>query len=310
MNHSKCLCALAGAVLAVPAVAETEIEDSLPIDLARLFVGSAFGEARFYSDILDDFPDFTVPEDFEVRGSLDQGYSQRVVLRTSLQQEAAEEAITAAFAENGWRPLDLPEAGPGPQVGFVSDQMPTRPLQLCHDALGTIGVSLSAAGEGRLVSLSRSIVQPVPQTCEEQEARRGFFRPGAGLAEYMPRLVMPEQEDGRDRPFMGGGGGGSSNDWESRASIAIDWSADRLFHHFSSQVIEQDWTLDAESIGGLLSTGTWTKSPEDGVELIGILSVLELTDDNYEMRFRVLRTNAGGAGAGIGTVNVIRNVLQ
>ena len=122
---------------------------------------------------------------------------------------------------------------------------------------------------------------------------------------------MPEQDDRPNPPFMGGGGGGSSNDYESRANIAIDWPAGRLFHHFATQVTDQDWTLDSESVGGVLSTGTWTKTTAQGVGLLGILSVLEQGEENYEMRFRVLRRNAGaGPAVQIRSARIVDEVVQ
>jgi hypothetical protein len=66
------------ALNALPLSAATEFEDSVPLDLVKVFLGNlGIGEPLLYSDIMDDFPPFTLPAGFAVRGSIDQVYAQR-----------------------------------------------------------------------------------------------------------------------------------------------------------------------------------------------------------------------------------------
>lgn len=120
-----CIAPMMLALVAMPLTAATEFENSIPIELARLFLGNpGTGGATIYQDIMDEFPPFTVPDAFEVMGSLDQMYLQRVVLRTDLDAEAAKTAITGTFTAAGWQVMDFNNFRPGQQGGFVSATQP------------------------------------------------------------------------------------------------------------------------------------------------------------------------------------------
>jgi hypothetical protein len=70
--------------------ADTEFVDSVPLEVVRQFVGNPYmGQNALYSDILAAFPPFTVPADFEVLASADQGYvpeRARQLLKLSLRR--------------------------------------------------------------------------------------------------------------------------------------------------------------------------------------------------------------------------------
>ena len=108
---------------------------------------------------------------------------------------------------------------------------------------------------------------------------------------------------------MGGGGSGSSNEWESRGALTIDWEIGDIYEHFSSQIAEQGWVADSDTTGTMFAGGSWTKSVDD-VDLVGTLSIIKLTDNTWDMRFRFVRQ--GGAGNGPGIINsaVIRDVVR
>ena len=52
-------------------------------------------------------------------------------------------------------------------------------------------------------------------------------------------------------------------------------------------------------VGDRSANGTWTRSPEPDLELVGTLSVLELAEGEYELRFRL---RAEGSTGGIGVL--------
>lgn len=289
-------------VSALPAYSETEFENSIPIELAKLFLGNpAIGEVFIYSDILDDFPVFTIPDNFEVVGSLDQGYSQRVVLITNLDEEAARAELLDSFDAAGWQLRQNISLNQLPQTGFVS----SRPfpagttIGLCHDDDGNITIGVGFGDNGRLVNLTRRTPQPgsFTPTCREQnnQQQAGFFRGARStLNEYMPRLELPDSPDLRGPVYPGGFSSRGNYEIESRTSISIDWSIAEVYEHFENQIIEQGWELDSNATGSFSANANWQKSPEDNIDLIGILSVLEIADTNFEVKFRLLRRNTQG----------------
>ncbi|MES2624742.1 MAG: hypothetical protein V4628_05660, partial [Pseudomonadota bacterium] len=101
------------------AFADTEFVDSVPLDVVKQFIGSPMRtESALYSDIMDAFPPFAVPANFDVLASADQGFVQRVILSTTLDEEAARAALTNAFVAEGW--VEVPIYGmPMRQTGFV-----------------------------------------------------------------------------------------------------------------------------------------------------------------------------------------------
>ena len=297
-----------------PASADTEFVDSVPLEVVKQFVGNPFrGEGTLYSDILDAFPPFTVPADFKVLASADQGYLQRVILSSTLDEEAASAALTAAFVAEGW--MQVPNYGmPTQQTGFVSAEQPALQFQqLCHDDHGTVTVTVNAGTGTRYININRNIGPPgmalMQPGCAEmvgqatQNSTAMGFRGGNIVAPYAPKLLMP-QSNTTPTPsmgFFGGGGGGSQNDWESRGTLALDWSINEIYAHFAEQIAEQGWATDSEATGAMVATGNWTKYIDD-MDLVGTLSILKLADNVWELHFRLVRQGGAQRGAANGGV--------
>lgn len=295
--------------------AATEFDDSVPLDLVKIFLGNpGFGEPNLYVDILDGFPPFAVPAGFEVLGSADLVFSQRVVLRTALDEAEARAALQAAFVTAGWQEMDVSGFVMQQQTGFISPVPPNFPrqqFQLCHNQYGNLQVGIGTGSAGRLVNLTRG-VQPQGNfnqpTCEEQmQMMQGTFQGRIGrqqgVAQYVPRLELPSQAANavpRAYGFFGGGGGGSGNDYETRGSLQSDRSINEIHAHFADQIAAQDWVQDTQAVGEVLAIGSWTRTVEGDQELIGVLSVIETGADFYDLRFRVLaRSDEGMPNLGI-----------
>jgi hypothetical protein len=84
------------------------------------------------------------------------------------------------------------------------------------------------------------------------------------------------------------------NDWETRGTLAIDWSIDEIYEHFATQIAEQGWSSDSAATGAMVATGSWTNNI-DNMDLVGSLSIYKLADNTWDLRFRLIRQ--GGAGA-------------
>jgi hypothetical protein len=305
MSNNVVFTTLALSLASTPLIADTEFGDDIPLEVVERLVGTMYGSVpKFYSDIFSRFPPFTLPAGFDVVGSADMGVQQRVMLRTTLADDEAVAAAVAAFTAQGW--VELPIYGANAvRTGFIGANGPLpQPVSLCSDALGRLSVTLDNSGGSKYVNLA--VMTPTALggmrlgCAEEAEmAQRG---PGAGMMragierirEYMPALVMPPSDVATGSPmdFMGSGGG-SSNDYETRSFLAITWDAERLLTHFAEQVVEQGWEPDVQVSGEQTAFGSWTK-PADGKTLHGMLTLVETSGDNWELKFRIVQ---GGAAA-------------
>lgn len=123
--------------------------------------------------------------------------------------------------------------------------------------------------------------------------------------EHMPALRMP-QEAGTG-PALGffSGGGGSPNDWETRANLGLDWNMEDLFDYFAEQIEEQGWTRNSAWVDPVASGGVWAKSPEEDLDLLAILNVIETAKDVFDLKLRVLVRTDQPRNSGIGVIDVI-----
>ena len=290
-----------------------EFDDVVPVDLVKIFLNVPLGgDVSIYSDIPDNFPIFELPNDFSIIGSVDQGYMRRVALETSMSPEDAGTAIFEALINEGWADMTV-QVTPQQQTGFIVNSPPVvgLGLTLCHDNLGNMQVQ-AISGENRTtVSLSQSgfanrgaLIMRNNMSCEQQLAMRQggpFGRPGMnnGVSQYMPRLELPEVDlPGYSiYPSMFSNGGGSFNDWEVRGNLAIDWPIDELADFFINQLEEQEWRNDSSWASGRVAGSAWSLSPEPDLELIGLLSILEIDEGNFELKFRIIGNNNQGGNS-------------
>lgn len=285
-------------------VADTEFGDTVPREVVMQFVGGnpLAAPGRLYSDILADFPDFEVPDGFSVLASADQGYSQRVILRTELDEMEASAAVGDALTDAGWSLV--PEFGqPGPpQTGFIGVNSMPRYQQFCHDDLGNITVSVVQGAAPRYVNLNRAtqVNMGNQPTCAQRldPGYQQFGPPGfgrQGLSQYVPRLVMPmasataANQPRLDAVSFASGGGGGSNDYESRGSLQSDMGIDDIAQYFIEQIEQQGWAPDSKVTGSVVASGSWTKTIDD-MDLVGTLLIVQQAENTWDLRFRVLRT--------------------
>ncbi len=301
MKHAISL--VIGLYLSAPlALADTEFGDAVPVEFVRALLGvTPYGDPRIYSDILDDFPEFTIPDGFEVLGSADQGYSLTVVLATDLDEAGARAAIASSFADLGYTEFNPPGSF-DPGTGFIA---PSQPLPVprdryCHDQEGFITISFSSGDNQNTLSV-RNSAHGNPQTCAQQLQEQTFamsrssFR-GGGLREHLPRMELPQIQRRGLNPFSGMGSSSNGSGVETRASINIDWEIEEVYEHFKSQIEEQGWELDAENVGSSSATGTWTRSPDPDMDLIGTLSVIMSNEEQFDLTFNLVQRGGSRQG--------------
>jgi hypothetical protein len=304
-----------------PAVfAATEFTDSVPLKLAQTLLRSPFGgQTHLYEDLPDNFPQLNLPTEFTLLGSVDQGITQTVVFELPEGFTDAQSIMERTLEDAGWKALPAFTSG-NRNTGFVSAQQPTLPSRYCHDdATGSMNVSEASQDGTTLLLLSRQLTGALmgrmnPSCAEQIEqgqfSQGGFTARGIGpdsvVSSYLPRLEMPEPSNQALSPmtsFMGGGGGGSMNDWETQNRIVIDWSLQQMFDHFAPQLEAQGWARENSGAGSFLATSTWTKSAEDGSQLRGILNILESETNNFELKFRLIRSLRATAANANGALN-------
>ena len=275
-------------------LADTEFEQSVPLELVKALIGSTpYGEVRIYSDLASAFPKFEIPDGFLVLGSIDRGYGLSAVLTTELSNDQSSIALTESLNQAGYTEFEVPgsrDAG----TGFVSPNQPSYQSnrRLCHDSFGFISFNYKEQSDSNLVTISSNLPNN-NQSCAEQfaiqtQAMSRMAASGGGLRQHMPRMELPESEQRRTSPFFGMGSSSSSgNGVEARANVNVEWEIDEVFRHFKEQIEDQNWQLDSEVVGAASATGSWTHSPEPGLDLIGTLIVLRSSEGSFELKFQL-----------------------
>lgn len=286
-------------VSSLDAEADTPFVDSIPLDVAEALFGFGIdNNFAVYSDIMDDFPAFDMPSEFEVVGSVLQNRQKRVVLATQLDEAGATEAITSSYLDDGW--ITMPQFNPPrEETGFVYAANPNpqpRYQMICHDEHGQLNLSYRERPSENYLVLSLGIgfgFNRNWQSCEEIIAQQEMSiarmsNRSMGVQQYMPRLELPEgtTQDGY-QPFFIGGGGGGNNSYETDATVEIEMDLEEVFQHFSEQIIEQGWSSDSESVGTATATGTWTKTVENNTNIVGRLNIVRSDENIFDLSMQV-----------------------
>lgn len=281
------------------AEADTPFVDSIPLDVAEALFGFGIDDNfAVYSDIIDDFPEFDMPSEFEVVGSVLQNRQMRVVLATQLDEAEAVDAIASSYLDDGW--INMPQFNP-PRVekGFVSaanSNLRPRYQMICHDDHGQLNMSYRQRPSENYLVMSLGIgfgFNRSWQSCQEIIAQQEISLArmsgrSMGMQQYMPRLELPEgTTQGGYQPFFIGGGGGGNNSYETDATVEIEMNLEEVFRHFAEQIIEQEWSSDSESVGTATATGTWTKTVENDTNIVGRLNIVRSDENVYDLSMQV-----------------------
>ena len=279
--------------------ADTEFQGSVPLELVKALLGNtSFGEPTIYSDLSSAFPEIDVPNELEIMGSIERGYGIAAVYSTRLTDSQARSALSEAFVQAGYMEFELPGMN-RVRSGFVASNTiaPQAYNRFCHDSQGFLSHSYTEKNQRSTVTIAANPASD-NRSCADQlaEQLQAMGRMGGrrgGLQQYLPIMELPETEPRRYSPFSGiGGYSGSRSGIETGASLSIDWEIEEVFNHFSDQISGQEWVVDSQNIGSSSATGSWTHSPEPGTDLIGTLTVLNLGEESFELKFQL--TSLGG----------------
>ncbi len=287
-------------------LADTEFEGPIPVDVVEALFNS-YGENQFavYSDVPDEFPDLQIPAEFSVVGSVYQMTSLRVVFATQLNEEDAVQAMVDVFEAENWMQLPIMESRL-PRTGFIApNQINVGNFQaLCHDDFGRVTIRFSERAPSNYLSAALSAGRNRPGYCQQQltmqQAAAGQMSRSIGLRQYLPRMEIPaDQNRQRLGVAMVGGLSSSSNSVDTEASMTSEQSLDEVYRYFADQIEEQGWELDSEAVGSLSANGTWAKSPEANLNLLGRLSVTKSGESDYDLQFTLTAEGYMGDGSAI-----------
>lgn len=292
-------------------MADNEFEESIPLDVAAaLFDYGETGNFAVYSDIMDDFPVFQIPDGFTVLGSAFFINQMRVALSTELGVEEAAQSIEDSFTSDDWGVM--PNFDPGlNRTGFVSaNQVESRRRSICHDEFGQLTIATRTHSAGNQVILSgvagmRRNWGTCAQLRAQMEEQLSMMqnRGSLGIQQYMPRLLIPEDSNSGLRPaYLLGGMSSSGNKTETDIELEIAWDLEEIYSHFAKQMADLEWVLDAESVGSVSASGTWTQNPEAGMSIMGTLNVASLGEDRFQLKLTVEVLGGGGGSRGSGAI--------
>lgn len=233
-----------------------------------------------------------MPDEFEVIGSIDRGYSIALALKTDLAERDTTAALSDSMLAAAYIEIE-PMTGFDFQTGFVSSpQISARTSsQFCHNLMGSMSFSYREHDDFGVVTVSSSPASS-NQSCSEQIAMReqrlqeAIARQG-GLKGQLPRLELPSMITTRFMPFQGPGFSSSNSGVEAHINVNLDWDLAELYDHFKTQIEEQGWVLDSENTGTASATGSWTRSPNVDSNYIGTLMVLKTGGESFELKYQL-----------------------
>ena len=276
----------------------TPYERDLPIELARYFTGGGY----WYSDLPDDFPPFVLPADMQVMGSLDQTQRKQVILTTTLERDAALEALANAFREqDGWIRAPVPPVAALKPRGFVERERlnnpstTVRPIRLCNDNYGVVQIDSIFAPDTVYMSFMSS-GSGGPRT------NRSSCAQGRAIEQQMvapptnvvwlntPALGLPEGTTilGNNRP-LNIDGPTPENEFQTSVRLnAARQSLTTLNRNFARQMRKQGWKRDKQWTGDLSAGSSWTLQTDDDRELSALINIVHVAETDYELSLQLL----------------------
>tara|TARA_R110002110_G_scaffold147129_2_gene337505 strand:+ start:210673 stop:211638 length:966 start_codon:yes stop_codon:yes gene_type:complete len=309
------ICVISTLSITNPLSAQTEFETGIDPELVEIFLSSQFnGEVQLYADIPVNFPPFTLPQGFEVLGTIQTERENHVFLRTELASDVAGFTLTDALLTDGWLSLQEIAArnrpGPIPFVGMINRN--NQGGAFCLDNYGVLGASLRDNGRFTVITLEATDASRIPSqlSCEmlrrasEQRQQQQDQMPNGSTFGYMsfPELEFPGTSTNNRRSFSSAPDPvtGSINYANSSPTFEVDWPLDEIQQHFDAQMLEQGWSLDTASIGETMALSGWNKTSEEDFDFSLVMSIRALGDEKFELRLNMTQTSQNTARIEIG----------
>ena len=247
-----------------------------------------------------DFPEFlsgVAPSDeIEFIGSSVAPFETVAAYKSGLPTGDAFGTTGEMLGEAGWRAFDIQAPRSG---GFVTGAQPQPQFgTFCRDDQTLHAIAAEVEGTTYVRLSLWPDVGPGP--CEEiTGGLDGFGFPSAGesdLYEHMPTLAIPEEAAVLNPTggYIIGAGEfpGTGRSIGTGIELETDLAAQSLLGHYGQQLEDQGWRLDTAWSGESSSGSAWTRSPDGGPELAGLLDMLALAGSGYRVSFRVALRDA------------------
>jgi hypothetical protein len=280
-------------LVAMP-VSAAELEDSIPVDLARALFDIPFtGQMRFYTDIPEGFPPFTVPANFTILGGMVMPNYLRVGIKGSVSMREGMSTFSTSLERDGY--LIFPEFLKS-ERGFVLGETHPLPLTACHDSKGKIRVRAISRDQDVFFSLTggAAALNEPGTTCAELILDRQkfvddqLFRESQGIRRDLPKLSIPIEKDLSLRGYQPGMRySGSNTGYETTSQIPSSLSTSELYTHFSNQLVSQQWSQDQGINSEGFVHGEWVKTIEDDQLIFGLLKVEKDVSGMFNLFFSI-----------------------
>lgn len=183
------------------------------------------------------------------------------------------------------------------QNGFVASRMPRIPEAFCRDGMGQLRVRTQTREDATMLYLDQMIYPPgVPITCSSMQDSSSQARIAAiEDRSNLPTLQLPDSMIDEDISLQPMGNSGGMNYYESRARVDGDVTLQRLFDVFVEQVEAQGWQADTRNMSSDIAVGFWRNAAESDQELIGVMTIIRMDEELYDLQFRQM-TKAARSG--------------
>lgn len=300
------IAALLGGVAPVMAA---EFTDGVPQALVKALLLNPLGEdMRLIDGIPEAFPDISIPGDFTVLGGLEQGPSQRVVLQSSFSPDDAMVSMTEAIVSAGF--VDMEALTRQQRTGFLPAQSGYETRLLCRNGFGTMNVEVSSPeGVTQVVLGTTGFERLGFASCEEMAGmsstppsgwissdrpRALFVELATNFGQHMPVMELPADAETARGVYFGSSRMSSSRDThETSSQFASAMTIPQLYEHFAAQIAAQGWALDGASTGQVSASSNWIKIPEADTYLHGAFSLLQNSESNFTLNFKMTKLDAG-----------------
>lgn len=241
--------------------------------------------SRAIPDVLSGLPE---SDELEFIGSSVSELQTVAAYKTPLAAADAINIVAGVLREAGWRNLEAP--GP-PGGGFTTRAQPRFDAFCREDTM--LSAVASPSDDSTFVRLQ---VNPgAGGICDELSgvSGRGIVRNvgGPNLYEHMPTLAIPDGTtplEPRTGLVLGFGGfSGTDRSASTEIELETDRSAQELVELFGQQLEEQGWSYDTGWTGQYSTGSGWTLSPNEELELAGLLDIAALSGSGYRATFRL-----------------------
>ena len=294
LHHRLFSLTIAGLLMGAVPVMAAEFTGDVPLPLVRALLHIHNGaEPRVHSDVPDSFPEILIPAGFTVLGGMERGPTRLLILQTNEERDDALAAISQAILDTGF--LDVEALAGRRMSGFLTERdLSTRTF--CRDDEGILGVTYVVMSQEAHIILNAPDARDsdVTQSCADFGAPpttpvSAINRMDA-LMQYMPAMTIPDAADTSRQAYLGGGGGSASQGtYETSTDFGSSMTIPQLYQHFAEQIASQGWALDGESTGQVSASGNWVKIPDGDTYLHGLFSIVQSSESNFSIRFRLTK---------------------